>query len=140
VFGYFRRKKEEGLGLVRLRAFPIGEDGEPTWTAEIEEISSDWGSHFRRPFVFQTNGPDHIGGFIARTEYPTDIRTYTARATLVAKNSGLYRTKIFVTAPHRGQLNEYLYEFCLDLQREHIVDIANVLLQRCRLSHTESLQ
>lgn len=39
MFGLFRGKKKIPDGMIELKTFPIDDNGEPTWTREIEQTA-----------------------------------------------------------------------------------------------------
>ena len=71
MFDWLKRKPSIPEGMLQLTAFPVDDDGLPTWNSELEALTSRLGSEFLRPFLFETSPGMCIGCFVAKSELRT---------------------------------------------------------------------
>jgi hypothetical protein len=99
MFGWFEQKPKIIQQMIQLRAPPIGDDGAPAWTDEIENITKGLGREFLAPIMYKVSPGQCLGGFVARALHDARVRTYEGRAILLQTKTDDFRSTTIVTAP-----------------------------------------
>lgn len=143
MFDWLKRRPGIPEGMLQLTAFPVDDDGLPTWNSELETLTSRLGSEFLRPFLFETSPGMCIGGFVAKSELRTAVRTYQARATMIQRKNDEFRTTIIVTAPKTIASDGTAWSACerkSSTSVKAVNDIVPLLREFCQNCHTKEAQ
>jgi len=148
MFGWFGQKPKVIDQVIQLRMPPIGDDGAPAWTDEIENVTKGLGWEFLAPIMYETSPGQCLGGFVARAFFDSKVRTYEGRGTLLQTKADDFRATVIVTAPsvppvRSGELlwDPYRSQFSATLRQTLIEDTAvRVVRGLCKRAHDEELQ
>jgi len=128
--------------MIRLDRLPIGEDGSPQWNDEIDDATREFGAEFLAPFMVEVSPGQCFGGYVARTSFPSPVRTYEARAVLIGRQNDEFRTTVVVSAPGipRKQDSDpwmpYDFQYDTSLPKVHVRDMVNTMRGLCEQRHT----
>jgi hypothetical protein len=127
--------------MIVLKSPPIGSDGAPTWTEELEIATERFGSEFRAAAMYETAPGQTLGILLARAVYKTEARPYIGSAVLVQRQDDSFRSKVYVTAPAATtglySYPKYDYAYFGPISKEDAKDIPHLIRLLCEKSHSE---
>jgi hypothetical protein len=144
MLGWFGRKPKIPDATMKLHSPPLGEDGGPAWTTEIENATQRFGSEFLVPVLYEVAPDQCLGAFVAKATLRTELRTYQGRATLIEQNDGDFRATILVTAPSAPDERGHPYDACNltcneSISKDVLEDTCEIIRQVCEETHLNVL-
>jgi hypothetical protein len=134
-------------GMIKLHSPPIGEDGAPAWTDEIESATERFGREFLVPVVYEVAPGQCLGVIVARAVYQTPVRVYEGRATLIKTKDDEFRAIIVVTAPSvpdeqagGNPWDAYETKYSELISNDLVGDTVQIIHLVCEESHSKELQ
>jgi hypothetical protein len=141
--GWFRGKRELPPNMVQLSAAPVDDWGDPIWNEETEAKTTGKGSDFLAPFLFEVSPGMCMGGYLAKAQYRSPIRTYEATAVLLARKNDELQTIVSIAAPacqNDGfQWPPYAQRHSASLSEEHVLNMVHTLRGLCEQAHAQEL-
>jgi hypothetical protein len=138
---WFRRTPKLPKGMIVLQSPPVGDDGAPKWTEEIEAATARFGPEFRAAAIHEVAPGLTLCILLARAVYSTEARPYVGRAILIQEQDDSFRSNVYVTAPTATtglyHYPRYSYVYSAPISEEDAKDIQHIIRLLCERSHTE---
>lgn len=141
MLGWFGRKRKLPYGMIRLDTLPVGNDGAPVWTSEIENATKRFGPEFVAPAMYEQTPGQCLGIVVAKTTYQTPVRAYEGRATMIQRKNDEFRTTVVITAPAAPDKDypwdAYRVEYMDSISEDEAKGIVRLMRPLCEKAHTD---